>query len=536
MSNVNSARPVPAAPAADAPALQPELAAAASADAVPAIRTEDAVPGLLDPDGLPPDAHGHDPALYDWYPVLRRPRADGWTPAKQRLFIETLADTASPKQAARAVGMTPTGAYKLRRSPGGEGFAAAWDAAVHQGAKRLVDIALERAVDGVEEPVFDRDGRVIHLKTRYNDRLLMFLIRAHLPERYWHAHEDRRAAHEPAPTPEPPVAEAVARVNDRTALINCDRRQTDKQFFSKRGVKQEASMDWLNDSISNPFSSFAEPGHDPVLLDPSGRGDAATMYGLADIAASDLWLSDTHDQHQGDATHRSATRTLGSASDGTKSENSESGDDDGDEDHGDDRGGGGGSGAGGGGGGSGSGDGGGSGGGGEVVVTGTRGWGGFSGGAGLAEFHSGSFGIADVAEAILALEDVDSDGDAKPDMYDDHPFQFDEVVVTGYRLNPDAVQYADEEMAVNIGLYLAAQFYGGKFLGGLLTALNIDDRIVFLAGAGISAATSDTIEFVHDQLWDAYYNQAMTMLSNGVNLADPRDKLERDYGIDDGQD
>lgn len=212
MSKHATIRPVPAAPAADAPALQPELAAAVSADAVPAVRTEDAVPGLPDPGGLPPDAHGHDPALYDWYPVLRRPRADGWTPAKQRLFIETLADTASPKQAAEAVGMTPTGAYKLRRSPGGEGFAAAWDAAVHQGAKRLVDIALERAVDGVEEPVFDRDGRVIHLKTRYNDRLLMFLIRAHLPDRYRHAHEDRRAAHEPAQAPEPPVAEAVARL------------------------------------------------------------------------------------------------------------------------------------------------------------------------------------------------------------------------------------------------------------------------------------------------------------------------------------
>ena len=36
------------------------------------------------------DAHGHDPDQYDWYPILRRPRADGWTPARQRLFIETL--------------------------------------------------------------------------------------------------------------------------------------------------------------------------------------------------------------------------------------------------------------------------------------------------------------------------------------------------------------------------------------------------------------------------------------------------------------
>lgn len=161
---------------------------------------------------IAPDAHGFDPEAYDWYPVLRRPRADGWTHAKQRLFIEVLADTASPRQAAQAVDMSPGSAYKLRRSPGAESFAAAWDAAIQQASKRLVDIAFERAVDGVEEPVWDAEGRVVGHKTRYNDRLLMFLLRAHQPDRYRYAAREVRQADEPPAPPLPPVAEAITRL------------------------------------------------------------------------------------------------------------------------------------------------------------------------------------------------------------------------------------------------------------------------------------------------------------------------------------
>lgn len=269
MSKQAPARPVPAAQAADAAALQPELAAPACAEAVPAVRTADASAVAAEEDAtLPPDAHGHDPALYDWYPVLRRPRADGWTPAKQRLFIETLADTASPKQAAEAVGMTPSSAYKLRRSPGGEGFAAAWDAAVHQGAKRLVDIALERAVDGVEEPVFDRDGHVIHLKTRYNDRLLMFLIRAHLPDRYQHAHRDRRPPGDPAPVPEPPVAEAVARLEPA--------RPAEPEKTADADEMDERLL------VASHMDGEVLSGHDPMPRERRGERIRA-RYGVPDV-------------------------------------------------------------------------------------------------------------------------------------------------------------------------------------------------------------------------------------------------------------
>lgn len=160
----------------------------------------------------PLDAHGHDLSRYDWIPVLRKRRPDGWSPEKQRKFIEELADSGSVTASAYAVGMSPSSAYRLRRSPGGEQFAAAWEAAIAEASKRLTDIAFERATKGVEQFVIDKEGRHIYTHIRYNDRLLMFLLRAHQPDRYRHA--DARARH-PNEAPPPvalPMAEAIGRL------------------------------------------------------------------------------------------------------------------------------------------------------------------------------------------------------------------------------------------------------------------------------------------------------------------------------------
>ena len=178
------------------------------------------------PDGAPPtpaaiqaemDAHGLDPADYDWVPVLRKRRADGWSPQRQRDFIATLADTGSVTEAAKAADMSPQSCYRLRRSPGAENFAAAWDAAVHQASLKLIDIAFDRAINGVADRIeYDAHGDPMEPRRRYNDRLLMFLLRAHQPERYRHASHDVRQAREPAPPPVPSLPEAIARLTPET--------------------------------------------------------------------------------------------------------------------------------------------------------------------------------------------------------------------------------------------------------------------------------------------------------------------------------
>ena len=126
----------------------------------------------------------YDPAEYRWVPVRRRPRYDGWTAEKQRLFIETLADTGVISRAAKTVGMSPKSAYRLRRSAHGAAFARAWDSAREYAGCALEDIAFERAIEGVEHDVYDQYGEVICTKRVYNDRLLTFLLRHIKPERY----------------------------------------------------------------------------------------------------------------------------------------------------------------------------------------------------------------------------------------------------------------------------------------------------------------------------------------------------------------
>lgn len=128
-----------------------------------------------------PVAHGELPAFT---PVPRQcARHDGWTPERQRAFIEALADTGSVKAACKAVDMSQPGAYYLRRQEGAGEFRAAWDAALDCGVRRVEDVVMDRALNGVEEPLYSY-GKLIGTRRRYNDRLLMFILRNRAPERF----------------------------------------------------------------------------------------------------------------------------------------------------------------------------------------------------------------------------------------------------------------------------------------------------------------------------------------------------------------
>lgn len=122
--------------------------------------------------------------LPDFTPVPRHyKRHDGWTPDRQRRFIDALAELGSVKAAAHAVNMTPEGAYLLRRHPEAGEFREAWEAALALGVQRLEDIAMERALFGVEVPVYCF-GKIIGTRRVYNDALLMFLLRNRAPKRF----------------------------------------------------------------------------------------------------------------------------------------------------------------------------------------------------------------------------------------------------------------------------------------------------------------------------------------------------------------
>ncbi|MBA2919314.1 hypothetical protein GON01_09640 [Sphingomonas sp. MAH-20] len=108
---------------------------------------------------------------------LARARHDGWSAARQRMFIEQLSRIGLVSAAARAVGMSAKSAYALRKRPGAESFAAAWDEAVGLGQFLAQAAAIHRAVDGEVRPVFYR-GRQVGERRVYNDRLLIAVLNA----------------------------------------------------------------------------------------------------------------------------------------------------------------------------------------------------------------------------------------------------------------------------------------------------------------------------------------------------------------------
>lgn len=127
-------------------------------------------------------------------PVPVRARSDGWTPARQVGFIHRLALGGCVAWAAKGVGMTKAGAYRLRERPGAEGFAAAWDRALGWGRSCAIDLGLERALAPEEVPVMYR-GRRVGTRLRYDNRLLMTVLNA----------MDRRALPQ-APAEDPTLA------------------------------------------------------------------------------------------------------------------------------------------------------------------------------------------------------------------------------------------------------------------------------------------------------------------------------------------
>lgn len=133
------------------------------------------------------DADETDPLfdLPNFVPVPVRDRCDGWTAARQVAFIEALSQSGCVTEAARAVGMSERTAYRLRQHVGAATFRMAWDAALDFAIKRLADVALSRAINGVARPIF-YNGEQVGERRYFDERLTQFLLRTRDPVRFGH--------------------------------------------------------------------------------------------------------------------------------------------------------------------------------------------------------------------------------------------------------------------------------------------------------------------------------------------------------------
>jgi hypothetical protein len=106
-------------------------------------------------------------------------RKDGWTAARQRLFLEALSQEGSVAKACGEVGLSRRAAYDLRWRNAGAAFNLGWAAATLIARARLADDLLERALDG-QRFVTVRDRSDHHVITttldRHDNRLGMSLL------------------------------------------------------------------------------------------------------------------------------------------------------------------------------------------------------------------------------------------------------------------------------------------------------------------------------------------------------------------------
>ncbi len=103
-------------------------------------------------------------------------RVDGWSPARQRQFLETLAATGVITTACDAVHISPRAAYALRIRRDGAAFRLGWDAAILIARARLADDLLARALNGHEEVIRkDADANEI-TRHRHDNRLAMSML------------------------------------------------------------------------------------------------------------------------------------------------------------------------------------------------------------------------------------------------------------------------------------------------------------------------------------------------------------------------
>ena len=100
-----------------------------------------------------------------------------WKP----LFLDTLRGTGNVQLAALNADVARQVAYRARDSSAT--FRADWDEALEEARDLLEAEARRRAAIGVDEPVFYKGEIVGHIR-KYSDNLLMFLLKAHWPEKF----------------------------------------------------------------------------------------------------------------------------------------------------------------------------------------------------------------------------------------------------------------------------------------------------------------------------------------------------------------
>lgn len=116
-----------------------------------------------------------DDAPEDGAPTIVSRRADGWSAANQRRFLEAIAEGHGVEAACRCVGLSAASAYAFRRTAKGAAFALGWRAASLVAREAIAETLLVRALEGQVDTYIRADGSEV-TRHRHDNRLAMSLL------------------------------------------------------------------------------------------------------------------------------------------------------------------------------------------------------------------------------------------------------------------------------------------------------------------------------------------------------------------------
>ncbi len=94
----------------------------------------------------------------------------GWTPERMTKFLDHLAQKGNVQASCKHVGLSREAVYRLRRRD--PLFARGWAPAMVKAHDASIEVLADRAIDGVEEPIYHR-GELVGTRRRYDTRLLL---------------------------------------------------------------------------------------------------------------------------------------------------------------------------------------------------------------------------------------------------------------------------------------------------------------------------------------------------------------------------
>lgn len=101
---------------------------------------------------------------------------------KQKAVLAAIADVPSIKGACARAGVTTVAFYQWMHK--NKDFQNAFAAVKKMGIQSAEDEVVRRAMIGVEEPVFNKDGKLCGHRQKYSDSLLMFYLNGNDPAKY----------------------------------------------------------------------------------------------------------------------------------------------------------------------------------------------------------------------------------------------------------------------------------------------------------------------------------------------------------------